>query len=60
MPFVMLTYNTTPRTMTGYTPFELMYEHQADLPTTLMKLSKPTYNYDDYAQELKEKLRTTN
>jgi len=56
--FVMLTYNATPCTVTGYTPFELMYRHQADLPTTLTKLPKPIYN--DYAQELKEKLRTTN
>jgi len=40
-------------------PFELVYEHRADLPTALTKLPKPTYNYD-YAQELKERLRTTN
>jgi len=28
----MFTYNTTPHTATGYTPFELVYRHQADLP----------------------------
>jgi len=38
-----------------YTLFELMYGHQANLLTTLIK-SRPTYNYDDYAQELREKL----
>ncbi|KAM0733651.1 Retrovirus-related Pol polyprotein from transposon 412 [Formica fusca] len=56
----MFTYNTTPHTATGYTPFELVYGHQADLPTSLTRPPKPTYNYDDYAQELKERLRATN
>jgi len=37
-----------------------VYGHQADLPTALMKPPKPTYNYDDYAQKLKERLRATN
>ncbi|XP_070171358.1 uncharacterized protein [Polyergus mexicanus] len=55
----MFTYNTTPHTATGYTPFELVYGHQADLPTSLTRQPKPTYNYDDYAQELKERLRAT-
>jgi len=40
--------------------FELVYGHQADLPTALTKPPKPTYNYDDYAQELKERLRAIN
>ncbi|KAM0724355.1 Retrovirus-related Pol polyprotein from transposon 17.6 [Formica fusca] len=60
IPFAMFTYNTTPHTATGYTPFELVYGHQADLPTSLTRPPKPTYNYDDYAQELKERLRATN
>jgi len=60
IPFAMFTYNTTPHTATGYTPFELVYGHQADLPTALTKPPQPTYNYDDYAQELKERLRATN
>jgi len=57
--FAMFTYNTTPHTATGYTPFELVYGHQAEIPTALTKPPKPTYNYD-YAQELKERLRATN
>jgi len=55
----MFVYNTTPHTTTGYTSFELTYGHQAELPTSLIKPPKLTYNYDDYAQELKERLRTT-
>jgi len=58
MGTVMFAYNTTTHTATGYT-FELMYGHQAELPIALTKPPKPTYNYDDYAQELKERLRAT-
>jgi len=59
IPFAVFTYNTTSYTATGYIPFELMYGHQANLPTALTKPPKPTYNYDDYAQELKERLKAT-
>jgi len=43
----------------GYTFFEWTYGHQAELATALTKPSKPIYNYDDYAQELKERLKAT-
>jgi len=56
----MFTYNTTPHTAIGFTPFELMYGHQTILPTALSKQPKPTYSYDDYAQELRERIRATN
>jgi len=52
----MFTYNTTPHTATGCTPSVWTLS----LPTALTKPPKPTYNYDDYAQELKERLRATN
>jgi len=60
LPYAMFTYNTTPHSATGFTPFELTYGHQAILPTALTKPPKPTYSYDDYAQELRERLRATN
>jgi len=41
------------------THFELTYGYQAEIPTALTKPPKPTYNYDDYAQKLKERLRLT-
>ncbi|KAL6260816.1 hypothetical protein P5V15_008342 [Pogonomyrmex californicus] len=47
----MFTYNVTPHTATGYTPFELMYGHRASLPTALTVSPKPYYTYDNYAQE---------
>jgi len=59
LPYAMFTYNTTPHTATGFTPFELMYGHQAILSTALTKQPKPTYSYD-YAQELRKRIRATN
>ena len=59
LPYAMFAYNTTPHTATGFTPFELVYGHRAILPTALTKPPKPTYSYEDYAQELKERLRAT-
>ncbi|XP_011859870.1 PREDICTED: uncharacterized protein LOC105557283 [Vollenhovia emeryi] len=60
LPYVMFTYNTTPHTVTGLTPFELIYGHQAILPSALNQPPKFTYTYDDYAQELKERIRAAN
>jgi len=37
LSYAMFTYNTTSHTATGFTPFELMYGHQAILPTALTK-----------------------
>jgi len=59
IPYAMFTYNTTSHTATNYTPFKLLYGHQATLPTALSLPPKPTYTYDDYAEELKKRLRAT-
>jgi len=56
----MFTYNIIPHSATGFTPLELTYGHQAILPTALTKQPKPMYSYDDYAQELRERLRANN
>lgn len=44
---------------TSYTPFELIYGRQAEIPTALTRPPKLTYSYN-YAQELRERLRATN
>lgn len=36
---------------------QLIYGHRASLSTALTKPLKANYNYDDYAEKLKEKLR---
>jgi len=57
IPHAMFTYNTTLHTATNYIPFELLYGHRTILLTALSL--PPTYTYDDYAEELKQKLRAT-
>jgi len=57
LPYAMFTYNTTPHTATGFTPYELMYGHQATIPSALTQPPATTYTYDNYALELKERLR---
>lgn len=56
----MFAYNMTPHIATGFTLFELVYGHRAALPTALTTPPKPTYAYDDYARELRERIRVTN
>lgn len=45
-------------TSTGYSPFELLYGHNAKLPNEISSRKYPTYNYDNYAHELRGKLKT--
>lgn len=60
LSYAMFTYNTTPHTATGYTPYELVFGRQAELPTSLRLAPQPDYTYDRYAHELKQRLRSTN
>ena len=60
LPYAMFTYNTTLHTSTSYTPFELVFGRQATLPTSLNQAPRLTYTYDQYTEELRERLRSTN
>jgi len=44
-------------TVTGHISFKLVFGYQAMLPSALISKS---YSYNNYAKELKERLRTTN
>lgn len=57
LPFYAFTYNTTPHSATGLTPFEILYGHKASLPSTILAKPEPTYAYDDYVSDLRQKLR---
>lgn len=37
-----------------------MYERQVILPSALKQNPKPTYTFDDYTQEIKQRLRAAN
>lgn len=54
LPFAVFTYNNTYNTATGYAPFEIVYGRCFVLPSSIFT---PTYNYDSYTNEVKEKLK---
>lgn len=60
LPYYSFCYNTTPRPDFHYTPFELIFGHQAVIPQKLMnpKTIDPNYNIDQYYFELREKLQS--
>lgn len=59
VPYAMFVYNTTIHTSTGYTPFELLFGHKAEIPSALKSRPEIQYAYDDYANELKSRLQTS-
>jgi len=58
VPFVTYMYNKTQHSATRYTPFELLFGRPSTRPSALRQPPEPRYNYDDYASELKDRLRT--
>lgn len=55
--FYEFSFNTTPHTEHGYTPFELIFGKTANLPQDLLDNNLgPIYNFDDYKKELLFKL----
>lgn len=55
--YALFAYNNCVHTSTGYTPNELVFGHNIKLPTTIK--SKPVYNYENYRDELRERLAGT-
>ena len=59
-PFATFVYNTTPHSVTRYTPFELMYGRIANLPGELQRGPiSPLYNYEDLISNTRHKLKTS-
>lgn len=58
--FYAFSYNTTPHSDHSFTPFELIFGKQANLPTQFSTSTTidPVYNHDSYLAELKFKLQT--
>lgn len=50
-------YNTTPHIDTEYSPFELLYGRLPKLPSGEIMFHDKIYNYENYANELKARLK---
>lgn len=50
-------YNTVPNDSTHFSPYELIFGKLPYLPTDIVKDSTPNYNLDNYANELKIRLK---
>lgn len=59
IPYYTFAYNTTPHIETNYSPHELIYGKLATLPTDNRDDRKVCYDIDNYAIELKLRLRKT-
>jgi hypothetical protein len=57
LPFSCFVFNTTPHTMTKYTPYEILFGRKARIPGGLQQKSVPTYNYDDLIVDVKKRLQ---
>lgn len=57
LPYASFMYNTTPHSSSNFTPYELVFGSQPNLPSRIKRKPQPLYNYDDYSKELKNKLQ---
>lgn len=53
----MFVYNSTTHTATGFQPHELVYGYPIEVPHSLSRTPQPCYNYEDYTNELRQKLQ---
>jgi hypothetical protein len=60
IPYATFTYNTTPHTATQFSPFELLFGHIPTLPTSVKQPPKVNYTYDDFINNLKQKMQHSN
>lgn len=57
LDFAVFSYNISHNVATGYSPFELVYGRVCKLPTEITGKNIPTYNYESYVSELRNKLK---
>jgi hypothetical protein len=46
LPFACFSYNTTPHSITGYTPYEVLFGRKCKIPEILQKWVQALHNYD--------------
>jgi hypothetical protein len=57
LPFASFTYNTTPHSVTKYTPYEVLFGRTANIPEKLQRQPQPLYNLDDIVLEIKNRMQ---
>jgi transposase InsO family protein len=55
--YAMFVYNSSVHTATGFQPHELVYGYPIEVPHTLSKISQKSYKYEDYTNELRQKMQ---
>jgi hypothetical protein len=55
--FACFTYNTTPHSVTKYTPYEVLFGRTANIPGKLQRQPQPLYNFDDIVVDIKQKMQ---
>jgi hypothetical protein len=58
LPFACFTYNTTPHSVTRFTPYEVLFGRVANIPGKLQRKPQPLYNFDDIVLEIKHKMQS--
>lgn len=58
LDFALFAYNNSHNVSTGFSPFELVFGRTSKLPTEIIRREVPIYNYDNYAKELRYRLKT--
>lgn len=56
LPYVVSAYNASTSTATMHSPYELVFGKSMAFPSSVTGKTTPSYNYDDFANELKENL----
>jgi hypothetical protein len=57
LPFACFTYNTTPHSVTKYTPYEVLFGRIANIPGKLQRQPQPLYNFDDIVLQIKSRMQ---
>lgn len=57
LDYATFAYNISVNSTTGYSPFELVYGHAIELPISITNNKNIGYNYENYANEIRNKMR---
>ncbi|PNF37360.1 hypothetical protein B7P43_G17830 [Cryptotermes secundus] len=57
LPFACFAYNTTPHSVTKFTPYEVLFGRIANIPGKLQRKTEP-YNFEDIVMDIKQKMQS--